>query len=170
MPSTRALWAGTSVVAFFALAISTGFASEQRSKAELPAAVARTVMDNCPNAEIAAVEVEKSGGVTLYDIEFKGGRDDIKVAEDGSVIDIATIIKVKELPPAALSAIQNAAPGATIKQVEKSEVRAEVIHGRVVKLARPRLSYGAEMVKGNQHAEVQVSLDGKVIEAPKWKN
>ena len=170
MLSSKTLWAGTSVAVAFALAISPGFGREQRSKVELPAAVVRSVMDNCPNAEIAAVEVEKPGGVTLYDIEFKGGRGDIKVAEDGSVIDIATIIKLKELPAAALAAIQNAAPGATIKQVEKSEVRAEVIHGRVVKLARARVSYGAELVKGNQHAEVQIALDGKVIEAPKWEN
>ena len=170
MPSTRTLWAGISVAVAFEMAISTGFAGEQKSKMELPAAVAKTVMDNCPNAEIASLEVEKEAGVTLYDIEFKAGRGDIKVAEDGSVIDIATIVKLKELPAAALAAIQNGAAGATIRQIERSEVRAEVKHGRVVKLARVRYTYGAELVKGNQHTEIQVAPDGTVIEAPKWKN
>ena len=170
MPSARTLWAGISVAIAFALAISTGFAGAQKSKVELPAAVAKTVMDNCPNAEIASLEVEKEAGITLYDIEFKAGRGDIKVAEDGTVIDIATIVKLKELPAAALAAIQNGAAGATIMQIEKSEVRAEVKHGRVVKLAGARYTYGAELVKGNQHTEIQVAPDGTVIEAPKWKN
>ena len=170
MPSTRSLWAHISVAVLFALAISTGFDGAQRPKSELPAAVAKTVMDNCPNAEIASLEVEKQSGVTLYDIEFKAGRGDIKVAEDGTIIDMATIVKMRELPAAVLAAIQNGAAGATIKQVEKSEVRAEIRHGRVVKLASPRLAFGAELVKGNQHTEIQVAPDGRVIEAPKWKN
>jgi len=170
MPSTRTPWAAVSVAIAAALAISTGFAGEQKSKPDLPAAVAKAVMDNCPNAEIANLEVEKEAGVTLYDIEFKAGRGDIKVAEDGSVIDMARIVKINELPAAVLAAIQNGAVGATIKQIEKSEVRAEVKHGRVVKLASARYTYAAELVKGNQHTEIQVAPDGKVIGAPKWKN
>ena len=170
MRSTRNLWAVVSIAVVFMLTITSGWAREQKPKAKLPPAVAKAVMDNCPNAEIDKLSVEKEAGVTLYDIEFKAGRGEIEIAEDGSVIDIATVVKTRELPAAALAAIQNGAAGATIKLIEKSEVRAEVRNGRVVKLASPRYIFEAELVKGNQHAAIQVAPDGKVIEAPKWKN
>jgi hypothetical protein len=114
------------------LAVSTGWAGQERQErarkanVELPAAVAQAVKANVPNAEIATAEVEKEAGINLYDIEFKAGKGEIEVAEDGTVMDVATIIAMKDLPKAAGEAILKAAPGATIKQLEKSEVRAEI--------------------------------------------
>jgi len=157
-----------------ALAVA-GFAQEKvgKSKVELPPAVAKAVKDNCPGAEIGSVDLEKEAGMTLYDIEFKAGRGEIEVAEDGTVMDIATIIAMKDVPKAAAEAIQKAAPGATVKQIERSEVRAEIKKegekGTLVKLASPRYVYEADLVKGKQKAEVQVAPDGKIVEAPKWK-
>lgn len=134
----------------------------------LPAAVAQAVKANFPGAEIKTAEVEKEAGINLYDIEFMAGRGEIEVAEDGTVMDIATIITMKDLPKAAAEAIYKAAAGAEIKQIEKSEVRTEIKKegekGTLVKLASPRYVYEAELVKG----EVQVAPDGKVVEGPKW--
>ena len=138
----------------------------------LPAAVAQAVKANFPGAEIKTAEVEKEAGINLYDIEFMAGRGEIEVAEDGTVMDIATIITMKDLPKAAAEAIYKAAAGAEIKQIEKSEVRAEIKKegekGTLVKLASPRYVYEAELVKGEQKGEVQVAPDGKVVEGPKW--
>ncbi len=170
MPGTRNMSVTISVASVLALTISTGWAQQEKVKRELPAAVAKAVKDNRPNAEIDTLTVEKEDGVSLYDIEFQKGKGEIEVAEDGSVIDIATIVNLKDVPAAALAAIRKGAAGGSIKQVEKSEVRAEVKHGRVVKLASPRYIYEAELVKGNQKAEIQVAPDGQVIEAPKWKD
>jgi len=139
---------------------------------ELPPAVAKAVQENCPGAEIDKMDVEKEAGITLYDIEFKAGRGEIEVAEDGTVMDIATIIPMNDLPKAAAEAIQKAAVGATIKQIERSEVRAEIKKegekGTIVKLASPRYVYEAELVKGEHRGEVQVAPDGQVVEGPKW--
>ena len=41
-------------------------------------------------------------GITVYDIEFKGGQGEIAVAEDGSVIDRETIVSIRDVPAAAL--------------------------------------------------------------------
>ena len=57
-----------------------------KEKVELPAAVAKAVKDNVPNAQIETVTAEKEAGITLYDIEFKAGRGEIEVAEDGTVM------------------------------------------------------------------------------------
>lgn len=160
------------VLGFAVLAVAQEKKGE--TKTELPAAVAKAVKENFPNAEIAKMDVEKEAGISLYDIEFKAGAGEIEVAEDGTVIDIATIIELKEVPKPAAEAIQKAAESAKakIKQLEKSEIRAEIQEqggkGRIVKLASPRYVYEAELVRGNQTGEIQVAPDGKVVEALKW--
>lgn len=145
----------------------------KKTNVELPAAVAQAVKANFPNAEIKTAEVEKEAGVNLYDIEFKGGQGEIEVAEDGTVMDIATIVKVKDIPQAAAQAIRAAAPGAVIKQLEKSEIRAELKKeddkGRVVKLAASKYVFEARLHKGTQRGEIQVAPDGTVVEALKWR-
>jgi hypothetical protein len=144
----------------------------KKAKVELPAAVAKAIKDNVPDAEIDIMTVEKEAGVALYDIEFKAGKGEIEVAEDGTVMDIATIISMTDLPKAAAEAIQKAAEGAAIKRLEKSQVRAELKiegeKGTIVKLASPKYVYEAEIVKGSQTGEIQVDPDGKIVEALKW--
>jgi hypothetical protein len=169
---------GFVVALALALTVSTVSAKQEskeqakKAKVELPAAVAKAVKDNFPNAEIDIAEVEEEAGITLYDIEFKAAKGEIEVAQDGTVMDVATIVEMKDVPKAAAEAIQKAAEGATIKQLEKSEVRAEIKKegekGKIVKLDSPRYVYEAELVKGNQRGEIQVAADGKVIEALKW--
>ena len=142
------------------------------AKVELPPAVAKAVQENCPGAVIDKMDVEKEGGIALYDIEFKAGKGEIEVAADGTVMDIATVVALKDVPKPAADAIQKAAAGATVKQIERSEIRAEVKKdgekGTIVKLASPRYVYEAELAKGEEKGEVQVAPDGKIVEGPKW--
>jgi hypothetical protein len=153
-------------------AAEKGQEQAKKAKVELPAAVEKAVKDNVPGAEIEIMTVEKEAGIALYDIEFKAGKGEIEVAEDGTVMDVATIIAMKDVPKAAADAIQKAAEGGTIKQLERSEVRAEIKKegekGTIVKLASPKYVYEAEIVKGNQTGEIQVDPDGKIVEALKW--
>lgn len=167
---------------FLMLLIVLGFAASTAAqtkkgekKVELPPAVAKAVKDNFRDAEIDKMEVEEKDGISLYDIEFKAGAGEIEVAEDGTVIDIATIIKLEEVPKPAAEIIQKAAESAKarIKQLEKSEVRAEVQEeggkAKVVKLAAPRYVYEAELVRGAQTGEIEVAPDGQIIEPLKWE-
>lgn len=132
----------------------------------LPAAVAKAVQENRPGAEIDKLEVEKEGGFTLYDIEFKGDQGEIEVAEDGTVIDVTDVVQMTDIPAAAAAAIEKAASGRRIKRVEKAEVRARIEKdggkGRLSKLATPEYVYEAELSKG----EVEVAADGRVIKKP----
>lgn len=155
-------------------AVAKAQAKPAAKKAELPPAVVKAIRENVPNAEIDKVEVEDQGGIKLYDIEFKAGKGEIEVAADGTVMDVATIIQMKDMPKLAAAAIQKTADGAkaTIKQLEKSEVRAEVQkeanRSKIVKLGAPKYVYEAELVRGKQAGEVQVAPDGKIVEALKW--
>jgi hypothetical protein len=85
------------------------------------------------------------------------------VAEDGTVLDIATVIELKNVPEVVAAAIRTAAKGKSIKQLTRSEVRAEIVKeggkGRISKLATPRYVYEAEFSRG----EVEIDSEGKII-------
>ena len=134
---------------------------------QLPPAVTQAIQANKPGAEIDKVEIEKENGVTLYDIEFKDGKGEIEVAEDGTVIDVTDVVTMKDVPDAAAGAIKTAAKGKPIKQLERAEVRAEVVKeggkGKVSKLSAPKYVYEAELAKG----EIEVTPEGKVIKGGK---
>jgi hypothetical protein len=155
-------------------ALSAGRSMQEQTpkNIKLPPAVAQAVKANCPGAVIDKMDVEKEAGIALYDLEFKAGRGEIEVAEDGTVMDIATIVALKDIPMPAAIALQKAAAGAKLGQLEKSEVRAEIAKtggkGTIVKLASPKYVYEAELVQGEKRGEVQVAPDGKIVEGPKW--
>jgi hypothetical protein len=148
-------------------AMAQGSTRHATPNVDLPAAVTKAIEDNRPGAEIDKLDVEKEGGITFYDIEFKARQGEMDVAEDGTVLDIATIIEMKDVPEAAAAAIRKAARGASIKQLERSEVRAEIEkdgdRSRISRLASPKYVYEAELERG----EVEVTADGQVIKGPK---
>jgi uncharacterized membrane protein YkoI len=140
---------------------------------EIPAAVLEAIKTNVPDGEIDFVEVTEESGTSFYDIEFKEDRGEIEVAEDGTVIDVVTIITMEELPEAAAQAIQKATEGIKIMRLEKSEVRSEIKKegekGIIVKLDNPRFVYEAEVVKDDQTGEITVDADGNIVEPLKWE-
>lgn len=169
---------GFVLVLAFVLTMWTGCAKQEgtepgiETKEELPDAVAKAVKANFPDAEIDKVEVGEEAGITLYDIEFKADQGEIEVTLDGTVLDVATIITIEELPEAAAEVILKAAEGITILRLEKSEIRAEIRvegdKGKVHKLDIPKYVYEAELKKGDQTGEIEVAADGKIIEPLKW--
>jgi hypothetical protein len=144
-------------------------AAEKDSKRNgLPAAVLKAIDENKPGALIDKVTVEDEAGVKFYDMEFKGTHGEMDVAMDGTVLDVATIIEVKDLPEPVAEVIRKASAGTTIKQLTRSEVRARVekVGGKptVSRLAASEYVYEAELAKGG---EVEVAADGRVIKGPK---
>ena len=178
MKHTKRIFLGLAVVLAFVLTMWTGCAKEEgtepekEAEKELPAAVAKAVKANFPDAQIDKVEVGEEAGITLYDIEFLGDQGEIEVTLDGTVLDVATIIKMEDFPKAAADVILKAAEGATILRLEKSEVRAEIKEegekGKVVILDSPRYVYEAELKKDDQTGEIEVDAEGKIIEPLKW--
>lgn len=154
---------------------SQGREQQDKAKIEIPAAVLKAIKENAPGAEIDKVEVEENAGVRLYDIEFKDDQGEIEVAADGTVIDIAAVVQMKDIPRAAAAALEKAVAEAkaSIRRLEKSEIRAEVQvqegKGKVVRLAGPRYVYEAEVVRGKESGEITVDAAGKIVEPLKWE-
>lgn len=147
-------------------------AEKAEPEMELPAAVLEAIEINVPDAEVDFVEVTEENGITLYDIEFKEDRGEIEMVEDGTVIDVVTIITMEELPEAAARAIKKATEGITISRLEKSEVRSEIKKEEgevtVVKLGTRRYVYEAELVKDDQTGEITVDAEGNIVEPLEW--
>lgn len=131
---------------------STAWASQEnreqakKARVELPAAVAKAIQDNVPNAEIDIAEVEKEAGLNLYDIEFKAGKGEIEVAEDSTVMDIATIIEMKDVPKLAAPKYIYAAE--LVKGEKKGEVQVAP-DGKVIEGPK----WGAEEAKEKEEIE-----------------
>ena len=136
---------------------------------DLPQPVKEAVWKNCRKCSVAEATREVENGVTIYDFEFKRNRGEMDVAEDGTVISRETPVSLSKIPAAARKAIRKEAKGASIKQIERDQIRAELKDGQINKLDKPKYVYEAEMVKGKNEAEMQVSPTGEVIEAPEWK-
>ncbi len=188
MKDHKLVFLGLSVLLVIGLAISTGCdkkeaeeraqtpeAKEQevaQPETDLPAAVVAAIEANVPDAEIDFVEVTEEDGITLYDIEFKSDRGEIELTADGIVIDVVTIITMADLPEGAAKAIQEAAEGAVIERLEKSEIRSEIKKegekAIIVGLDSPRYVYEAELEKDGRTGEIEVDADGNITEPLKW--
>lgn len=162
------------------VAVLAGAACEQtkepRKTAEalLPPAMEKAVRDSFPGAELAKLEVDEEAGVKIYDVELKADRGEIEVAEDGTILEISTIIQMTDLPKPAADAIQKAAADAQaeIRKIERSETRAEVVKeqggGKIVRLTPPRYAYEVEFSKEGKTGEMEVAPDGNTVEPLKW--
>ena len=139
---------------------------------ELPAAVLAAIEANVPGGEVDVVEVAEEKGITLYDIEFKEDLGEIEVADDGTVIDVVTIVTMEDLPEAAAMAIEKATEGFTIERLEKSEIRSEIKQigpkVAIVKLSTSQYVYEAELVEDDRTGEITVDADGNIVEPLKW--
>lgn len=137
--------------------------------AQLPPAVLEGIKTNCAGCSIDKATREVENGVTIYDIEFKRGKGEIAIAEDGSVIDREVVVRLKDVPAAALDAIRKNSSGGTIRHIARGEIRAELKDGHIMKLASPRYVYEAELVRGGQVGEIEVTSEGQVVEPIEWR-
>jgi hypothetical protein len=159
------------------LAGSYGWAKEEgkeeaKAKVELPDAVAKTVADAFPGAKIEDVKAEDEYGVQVFEIELKMDKQEIEieVASCGTIIEVETEIQMKDVPDAAAKAIMAAAEGGKVDEVKKVEARAEIKGGKVAKFDAVKITYEAEIKKGDQKGEIEVAADGTVVEPLKWKD
>ena len=136
---------------------------------QLPAAVKRALETTCPNCEIDKAAREVENGVTIYDFEFKHGKGEMDITAEGLVVSRETVMDEKNVEAAALDAIRQAAAGGRVAQILREEVSADLLDGKVLLLESPKFFYEAELAKGDQVAEIKVTPNGEVVEAPVWR-
>ena len=159
--------AATATAVITVMSVATAAAGQSqtaRSKPkDLPPAVATAVEANRPGAEVDKLTIEKEHGITVYDFEFKANQGEMDVLADGTVLDVATVVEMKDIPEAVAATIRREAKKRPIRQLTRSEVRAEIVSekgkGRVAKLTTPKYVYEAEFAD----SEIEVAADGTII-------
>jgi hypothetical protein len=108
---------------------------------------------------------------TTYWAEFeKGGlAGEVTVAPDGTVVEMSADLEAKDVPEAVLAAIRKTADGASITELGRDEIHAELEGGKTVRLQQAEVYYWAEFQKDDTAGEVSVAPDGAVVEVLKWK-
>ena len=124
-----------------------------------------------PKAFIAGVEREREDEVDVFIVELENQGDEMgaQVSPSGVLVSIEKEISRKEIPRPVIDAIAEAAKGARVRAAARSEILAVHALGRFLKLKRPEVMYDAELVRGDMAAEIQVTADGRVLEAPTWR-
>jgi hypothetical protein len=90
-------------------------------------------------------------------------KTELSVTPEGVIIRLPAAIEVNDLPKAVTDAIAKAAPGETVKNAEKHEVRATL---KYVALEKPRVQrYAVDVNKDGKSRRYLVSPDGKSVHA-----
>lgn len=134
------------------LAMGVVNAEENIPTSELPAAVAAAVKTTCPDGTIHEVEMEKKDGKVEYEVELMVGKKscDLKIAADGTVLEIEKQMDLSELP----EAVQNTIAlfeGAEIEKIEQVQEDGATSYEVVVEL-------------DDEEFELELSKDGKILE------
>lgn len=93
-------------------------------------------------------------------------RCNIRVAEDGGMIELTTAVKDIDVPKAVMEAMTKAADGGTVLGLCKVET---FVDDKMVKLATPTVKYAAKLKKDKRFANIRVSIDGTVISQSSWR-
>jgi hypothetical protein len=132
--------------------------AEKGEKGSLPAAIEAAVKALLPNGVISESKQEEE--IKVYEVEVKVGdkESDVKLAEDGTVIDVESDETIDTVPPAVAAAIkaQNAEVNEVSREVEYAKVQ-------VVKLDKPIITYSADVIKDGKKIEIEIAADGTII-------
>lgn len=136
---------------------------EAMTAAPLPQEARAAIQKAFPEATVEEVELEHELGLTLYDVEIRhqGREMEVKVAPDGTIVEVEAAVTTKDLPEAVASAIAKLADGGRVVELEEQRVYAVA---RLVELDAPQTAYEAEIVRDGEKLEVRVAPDGRVLE------
>jgi len=132
----------------------------------LPDAVSKAFKAAFPKGEIEKLDIDEENGVMVYDFEFKNGavEQETDIAGDGTILETTLVVEAKDVPQAAMKAIEKAAGGGKLTRIEKIDIQYETKDGKAVKLAKPIRHFAVEYEKGGQSGEVVVTPDGAPVE------
>jgi len=142
------------VLALMVLAAGTSAAQERKiTRADLPAAVERTVAAQSQGATIRGFSQEKEKGQTLYEVEMTvaGHGKDVTIDTSGTVVEVEEQVALSALPAPVRTALLARAGAGRITTVESLTKRGTLV------------AYEAHVVTNGKRSEIQVGPDGKPL-------
>jgi len=133
-----------------------GIASGQEHKikrAELPAAVEKTVVAQSQGATIRGFSIEKEHGQVFYEAELivEGHAKNILMDAKGQIVEVEEEVVFEQLPATVKTGLLAKAARGEIKKVESLTK-----HDKLV-------AYEAQVVTNGKRSEIQVGPEGKAL-------
>ena len=132
-------------------------AQEKKIKrAELPAAVEKTVAQQIKNATVQGFSTEIEKGKKLYEVELmvNGHSKDISMDGQGNIVEVEEEVSMESLPQSVKEGLTGAAGTATIGKIESLTKNGKLV------------AYEAVVKTGTKRSEIQVGPDGKKLAHP----
>ena len=126
------------------------------TRAQLPAAVERTVAAQSQGATIKKFSTEMEGGRRIYEVQLvlRGRTRDISMNQGGEILEVEDEVVLAALPPAVQAGLRTSAGTGTIRKVESLTKKGTLV------------AYEAIVQTGKKQREVQVGPDGKRLTRP----
>ena len=137
--------------------VSVASAQERKIKrAQLPAAVEKTVAEQSQGAMIKGFSTEMEKGNRLYEAEMmvNGHGKDLTVDAKGNVVLVEEEVAMDSLSPAVQDALKKAAGRATINKIESLTKNGTLV------------AYEAHIKRGLKRSEIQVGPNGEKLAHP----
>ena len=139
-------------------AIGSQAATQERrlKRADLPAAVQRTVDQESQGATVRGYSSEKNGDLLEYEVAMRlhGHNRDVTIAADGSVLEIEEEVALDSLPESVRTGLRQLAGSGKITKVESLTKRGAI------------MAFEAQVRTGTKRSEIQVGPDGKPLAHP----
>ena len=141
-----------------ALAIGSVVAAQEKkiTRAQLPAAVEKTVARESQGATINGFATETENGKRLYEVELTvdGHSKDISMDKNGDIIEIEEEVAMDSLPAAVQEGLRKAASAGTIGKIESLTKRGKLV------------AYEGHVKTGTKRSEIQVGPNGEKLDHP----
>ena len=134
--------------------LSIAQAQERKLKrAQLPAAVEKTVAEQSQGATIVGFATEVENGRRLYEAELKvnGLGKDILMDKNGNIVEVEAEVTMDSLPSAVLEGLKKVAGNRTIVKVESLTKNGTLV------------AYEAVVKAGAKRSEIQVGPNGEKL-------
>src|SRR6266481_1560569 len=136
---------------------SVAVAQEKKiTRAQLPAAVEKTVAQESQGATINGFATEIENGKRLYEVELTvdGHSKDISMDKNGNIVEIEEEVAMDSLPAAVQEGLRKAAGAGTIGKIESLTKRGKLV------------AYEAHVKTGTKRSEIQVGPNGERLAHP----
>ena len=148
----------STVSVVIALAICSVVVAQEKkiTRAQLPAAVEKTVARESQGATINGFATEIENGKRLYEVELTvdGHSKDISMDKNGNIVEIEEEVAMDSLPAAVQEGLRKAAGAGTIGKIESLTKRGKLV------------AYEAHVKTGTKRSEIQVGPNGEKLAHP----
>ena len=148
----------STVSVVIALAICSVVVAQEKkiTRAQLPAAVEKTVARESQGATINGFATEIENGKRLYEVELTvdGHSRDISMDKNGAIVEIEAEVAMDSLPAAVQAGLRKAAGAGTLGKIESLTRRGKLV------------AYEGHVKTGAKRSEIQVGPNGEKLARP----